>query len=205
MAGVGKMEDPARPCVPGAGRQPGRLPPAAGVRCRMCPSPTILSSTSPIRPNRAAAARSGPGRAGRSPRRQAAGQAVAHFTASEAAQQRIEQDPGRARRRRAHRDFGRAARRAAVRVHAAGGEGRGLSRAGRRRARRPPTSLGPAGSYRRLRAAARSAPERDPRRARSRRDRGQCPPRDDWEDCKAITEGVYEEARQTAGSAPTSS
>ena len=74
----------------------------------------------------------------------------------------------------AHRARGRAARRPALRVHAAGREARGLSRASRRRRgdRRRAQAADP---YRRLSAAARSAAERDQGHARSRRHRGQHP------------------------------
>jgi uncharacterized protein (DUF2126 family) len=68
------------------------------------PKSTIPSSTPPIRPNRAArSARSGPGSAGRIAGGPSRGPGGCHFTASEAAQQRIEQEAGRTRRRRAHR------------------------------------------------------------------------------------------------------
>ena len=70
----------------------------------------------------------------------------------------------------------RGARRAALRLHAAGRDGRGLSRTDRRgRAGRPRNR--PARPDRGLRAAARPAPQRHPRRARSRRHRGQHPSR----------------------------
>ena len=81
--GVGKMDAAAWPSVPCAGRQPGRLPPAAGIaalrqarRLPACRTPVTHSTTvarCPIsRPN---------------PRRNA----VASFTASEATQDRREQ------------------------------------------------------------------------------------------------------------------
>ncbi len=91
-------------------------------------------------------------------------------------------DPHR-HRRGAHRALHRAARRAAVRVHAADRTAGGLSGTARRGGgdRRRAEA---AGAYRGLHAAGRPAAERHPRRARSRRHRGERPSGAELEDLR---------------------
>ena len=117
--------------------------------------------------------------------------------------------PGRAgarrdRRRGAHRAFGRAARRPALRLHAAGRGAGGLSRTDRG-GRECGEGDRPAGPYRGLRAAARSAPQRHPRRARSRRHRGQHPSGLELGGLRRDDRRRSTRRRGRRGSAPTSS
>ena len=161
------MEDPSRRAPSGPGRQPGRLPPAAGrpSSCSAVRVPLCRRSRS----DRAARALAGfPRCAGARP----AGRLVRRGGRVGSGARRAA--PRRYRRRRSHRGDGRAARRALVRVPASGRAARGLSRTGRRR-RGGGRKSRAAGADRGLPASGRSAHERHSRRAGPRRDRSQHP------------------------------
>ena len=122
---------------------------------------------------------------------------MAHFTADDTAAAGARRAGARRRRRRRpHRALGRAARRPALRLHAAGRERRGLSRPDRRRRgrrRRPWACRSTSRATRRrpTRGSTSSASPPTPASSRST----STPPHS-WDDCVAITTGVYEEARQ---------
>ncbi len=103
-----------------------------------------------------------------------------------------------------HRARGRAARRLALRVHAAGREARGLSRASRR-GRGDRRRAQPAGPRRRLSAAARSAHQHRQGDAGSRRHRGQHPAGAIRGATRSTSPAPSTRRRGCRGSAPTSS
>ena len=148
-------------------------------------------------------------RARRAARSELLAQAIAHRSQDAAARAKVagfSPRPAGARARRrvaapsaaipgAHRADGRAARRPALRVHAAGRTAGGLSRTARR-GRSDRGRARHAGARRRLRAAARPAPERHQGDARSRRHRGQCSSRRQLARRRStITRTLYEETR----------
>ena len=183
-----------RQAVSDAGRFAARLPAAAAIAAlsgsRRLSAPGAGRSVCRAR---AAATRQGEGRAG--------DYAEGDGQASGACRGRAavpRQQAG------AHRALGRSARRTGVRVHAAGRNARGLSRADRDH-RSDRGRARPAGPCRRLSAAARSAPQRHQGDARPRRHRGQHPSRG-----ILARSGRRSRSRSTrtpapAGSAPTSS
>ena len=173
--------------------------------CPMCRRRSIPTSCRSIRRCRAGrcrrampmlpqpAAPGGPDGADEMARRQTA----ASFTAATGQQDRVEQELG---------EIGGAVRTAisveprdgtALRLHAAGRGAGGLSRTDRGGGERGEEDR-PAGPYRRLCAAARSAPQRHPRRARSRRHRGQHPSGVELDRIASRPPtAIYEEARQS--------
>ena len=131
-----EVEAAARPCVSGAGRQPGRLPPAARhPALRAAGAISLYLHRRSDGAARAAARFRPPEPHGRRARglRPSADQPVSAPAATGAGAGRDRAGTGRHRRRRAHRAVGRAARRPALRLHAAGRGAGGLSRTGRRR------------------------------------------------------------------------
>ena len=174
---LGKMEDAPRQAVPGAWRFAGRLPAAAGIAA-LCAAGAISlyrAGRSVGAARRAAGPRANPCRAGRGRGSRFAarpGRGLLHRRIGAAGPRRA--GAWRDRRRGSHGDLGRTARRQAVHLHAAGRGVGGLSRAGRR-SREGGQEDRPARPYRGLRAAARSAPQRHPRRAGPGRHRGQHP------------------------------
>ena len=179
---LGEMDAPPRLPLPGPRRQPGRLPPAArqaapraalglSLHQHRRPDRAARAAARLPQPRRPAAARA----AAADPRRPGAADGALHRRRHPAAGAR-RAGARRRQRRGPHRALGRAARRPALRLHAAGRERRGLPRPRRRRRGRGPRAR-PADPHRGLRAAARPAAERDPRRPRPRRDRGEHPPR----------------------------
>ena len=193
-ANLGALEERAleaspRQSVPDAGRFPARA--AAADRLAAAYSRRRISLHRRAGSAGAARGRCRCRRQRRRPRRRAASGG-----ARAAAQRR--------RRRRAHRDVDRDPRRHAVRLHAAGGEARGLSRTGRggRGDRRRDAD---AGACRGLSAAVRPARRGDQGDARSRRDRGQHPARRRTGAKPSTSPSASTKTQRRSGWAPTAS
>ena len=164
-----EMEDAPRRPLSCAGRQSGRLSPAARRLALRAPGvvPLCRSGRSD-RPARAAA------RFREASARRPGGRVLRCGRVGPGGSGAGRTDARRHQRRGAHRHLGRGARRAPQRVHAAGRAARGLSGADRR-GRDGGGKPWAAAAHRGLRAACRPAPQCDPRRAGPGRHRGQHP------------------------------
>ena len=207
---LGEMEAAARLALPGARRQPGRLPPAARHAAHVPPVGLSLYQRRSIRRCRAGRCPTSATAPSRPPSRRSRSTAAArsrwrvHRRRHGAAGAR-RAGARRGRRRGAHRALGRAARRPALRLHAAGRERRGLSRADRRRRGSARRAIGLPIHIEGYAPAARSAAQRHPRGARPRRHRGQHPSRRRTGRTASPSPRRSTRRRGSAGSAPTSS
>ena len=196
----GEVEAAARLSLPRAGRRPGRLP-AAARQAAPC-SRVGLSLYQRRRPDRAARPaadyrqRAPPRASRRAGHRQPGAADGAFLRRRDQQQDRVEQELG---------ELGGVVRTAICRSsRATAGSACSCRRWSASRTisnwwppPRRPRKAGPAGPYRRLCAAAGSADERDPRGARSGRDRGEHSSGRQLGRVRASPPTVYEEARQS--------